>query len=90
MVRIIEIELENELLDNISKVHTTALGAERILRNMGLGNEVDVVAWCVDIIQSPDSTIVRRGKNYYIENKICIITVNAYSYTIITVHKTRK
>ena len=33
------------LIENIDKVHTTEMGAERIRRNLGLG-DTDVVAWC--------------------------------------------
>lgn len=31
--------------------------------------------------------IFRKGKNYYIKTNGCTITVNAYSYTVITAHK---
>ena len=31
-------------------------------------------------------TITRKGKNWYCELKNIIITINAYSYTIITAH----
>lgn len=34
--------------------------------------------------------IERRGKNWYISTDNCIITVNAYSYTIITAHKKKE
>lgn len=81
---------EGVLLANIAKVHTTELGVVRIARNMGLEDDIDVVEWCVHVIKSSEANIIRRGKNYYIENGICVITVNAYSYTIITVHKVKK
>lgn len=79
-----------ELLDNISRLHTTVLGAERLMRNLSLDDTVDVVAWCRQKIQSPGGTILRQGKNWYITADDCEITVNAYSFTIITAHRLKK
>ena len=79
----------NELLNNIHKLHTTELGEMRIKRNLSLDCK-DAVAWCRDRIVSPDAVIERNGKNWYITIDGCIITVNAYSYTIITAHKLRR
>lgn len=73
------------LLSHLDELHTTALGVERIKRNLSLTVE-DVVDWCRDIIRNPQSRIRRNGKNWYIENDKCVITVNAHSYTIITCH----
>ena len=42
------------------------------------------------MICSPEAVIERKGKNWYITVDGCIITVNAYSYTVITAHKLRK
>ena len=47
----------------------------------------DVVAWCKEQIQNPDALIARKGKNWYVNVHDYVITVNAYSYTIITAHK---
>lgn len=77
---------EKELVLNIDKIHTTELGAVRIRRNLTLSCE-DVVEWCKEKIQDPNAGISRNGKNWYVEVGGCIITVNAYSYTIITAHK---
>ncbi len=77
---------DNELLKNLDKLHTTELGIERIKRNLSL-NIDDVVVWCKDKIGSPDAVITRNGKNWYISISGYILTVNAYSYTIITAHK---
>lgn len=75
-----------ELIQNLNKLHTTELGVVRIKKNLSL--EVDnVVEWCRDKIKNPDATISRKGKNRYIIIDDCEITVNAYSYTIITAHK---
>jgi hypothetical protein len=76
--------INNDLILNIDKVHTTELGIERIKKNLDLDID-DVVKWCKHKIKYANSYIFRKGKNWYINN--CIITVNAYSYTIITAHK---
>ena len=81
--------MNNELLNNINKLHTTELGEMRIKRNLSLDCG-DAVAWCRDRIVSPEADIERNGKNWYITIDGCIITVNAYSYTVITAHKLRK
>lgn len=81
--------VKNELLENLEKIHTTELGAVRIKKNLFL--DVDnVVKWCVAKIKSTNATIIRNGKNWYVNVDDCIITVNAYSYTIITAHKEKK
>ncbi len=43
-----------------------------------------------DKIKSDNAVITRNGKNWYINIDACIITVNAYSYTIITAHKEKR
>lgn len=78
----------NDLLSNIDKIHTTELGIVRIKRNLSIETD-DVVSWCKQQIQQADS-IIRRGKNWYASINNAIITVNAYSYTIITAHKKQK
>lgn len=82
---------DNELLKNLDKLHTTELGVERIKRNLSLDLDTDdVVDWCKAKINSVNAVITRSGKNWYVNIDNCIITVNAYSYTIITVHKEKK
>jgi hypothetical protein len=76
----------NMLVINLDKVHTTDLGVERIKKNLCL-NVDDVVKWCKEKIKSQNSIIQRRGKNWYILFENFEITVNAYSYTIITAHR---
>lgn len=81
--------MNNELLNNLDKLHTTELGVVRIKRNLSL--EVDnVVEWCKDKIKSASAIITRNEKNWYVNVENCIITVNAYSFTIITAHKEKK
>ena len=80
--------MKNDLIENIEKLHTTAMGVDRIRRNLSLDDNVqDVVAWCRKRILDDRAIITRRGKNWYVTIDGCIITVNAYSYTIITAHK---
>ena len=77
------------LFDNIDRIHTTAMGVDRINKNLSL-NEVDVVEWCKSKIMSKKAEISKQGKNWYICIEGCIITVNASSYTIITAHKEKR
>ncbi len=78
-------EDKQTLLDNIGRIHTTVMGADRIRRNLSLA-DVDVVEWCKSRILSKDASISRQGKNWYVTIDGCVITVNASSYTIITAH----
>ena len=74
----------NELLKNINKLHTTDMGVQRIKRNLNL--EEDVVDYCKNKILNRKCDILKKGKNYYCKIDNIIITVNSYSYTIITAH----
>jgi hypothetical protein len=76
----------NDLIVNIEKIHTTELGVLRIKKNLCLDTN-DVVKWCIGKIKNKKSCIIKKGKNWYINIDEYIITVNAYSYTIITAHK---
>lgn len=80
---------DNDLLNHLDKLHTTELGVERIKRNLSLDTD-NVVDWCKNKIHSAGAAISRNGKNWYVNVDSCIITVNAYSYTIITAHKVKK
>lgn len=75
----------NELIKNINKLHTTELGAERIKRNLTLGID-DVVTWCKKCLNKADF-MTQVGKNWYVYWEGKVITINAFSYTIITAHK---
>ena len=85
----IHASLSNELIEKLDKLHTTELGVVRIKRNLSLDVD-DVVEWCRDKIKSDNAVITRNGKNWYINIDASIITVNAYSYTIITAHKEKR
>ena len=79
---------ENDLVENLDKLHTTPLGVLRITKNLSLTDN-DPVQWCRDFITAPDAEITRQGKNFYITDKNITVTVNARSYTIITAHKNK-
>ena len=73
------------LLDNISKVHTTEMGIDIIKKNLKL-NTNDVVEFCKNKILDKNCNIYKQGKNWYCEIDNIKITINSYSYTIITAH----
>ena len=79
------VEINNDLLINLDKLHTTQLGIERIKKNLDLDN-LDVVTWCNDKIKNADR-LIRKGKNYYAYFDNIVITINGHSFTIITAHK---
>ncbi len=86
MVNDLRMEDKKVLLNNIELVHTTEMGVERIKRNLKLETN-DVVEYCRQKISNNSCNIYRQGKNWYCEIEDIKITVNAYSYTIITAHK---
>ena len=73
------------LLSNIDKVHTTELGIGRIKKNLNLDN-VEIVAYCKNKVLDKKCSIYKQGKNWYCEIDNIKITINSYSYTIITAH----
>lgn len=73
------------LINNIDKIHTTKLGIERIKRNLKL-NTNNVVEYCKEKILDKNTKVTKQGKNYYCKKDNIVITVNSYSYTIITAH----
>lgn len=78
-------ESKEILLSNIDKLHTTEIGIDRIKRNLKINTE-NVVKYCKKKILDNNCNIYKQGKNWYCEVDNIIITVNSYSYTIITVH----
>ena len=48
------------------------------------------VEWCKSKIIAGNATIERMGKNWYVTVDGSIITVNAYSFTIIAAHKIKQ
>lgn len=73
------------LLSNIGKIHTTKMGIDRIKRNLKLDTS-DVVNYCKNKVLDKDCNIYKQGKNWYCEIDNIKITINSYSYTIITAH----
>ena len=73
------------LLANIDKIHTTKMGRERIRKNIKIDAN-DVVEYCRKKILERTCVIYKRGKNCYCEVNNIRITVNSFSYTIITAH----
>ena len=74
------------LIKNIDLVHTTEMGVDRIKRNLKIETN-DVVGYCKQKVLDKRCNIYRQGKNWYCEIEDIVITINAYSYTIITAHK---
>lgn len=74
------------LLENIDKVHTTLMGIERIKKNLCLETN-DVVKFCENKVLDKNCKIYKCGKNWYCDIENIIITINSYSYTIITAHR---
>ncbi|WP_196592240.1 DUF3781 domain-containing protein [Pectinatus frisingensis] len=78
----------NGLLTNLDKIHTTELGIKRITKNLNLDTP-DVIAWCRSQIKDARS-IVKTGKNWYVYSEDIVLTINSYSFTIITAHKEKR
>ena len=77
--------MNNELLNNIDKIHTTELGIKRLRNNLEINNE-DIINYLKKKINNDNSKISKKGKNYYCEIDNIIITINSYNYCIITAH----
>ena len=76
------------LLENLDKLHTTPLGKIRVQKNLVLKTD-DVVLWCQREIQKA-LAITKKGKNWYVYTTDAVITVNAFSYTVITAHRRKE
>lgn len=73
------------LLSNINKLHTTKMGIDRIKKNLKLEHN-NVVEYCKMKVIDKNCVICKQGKNWYCEIDNIRITINSYSYTIITAH----
>ena len=76
--------MNNELLLNTQKLHTTKMGIERIKKNLNING--NVVNYCKKLILNDKANIYKQGKNWYVEINNIKITINSSSYTIITAH----
>ena len=77
------------LFNNIDKVHTTEMVIDRIKKNLKLDTD-DVVEYCKNKVLDKNCNIYKQGKNWYCEIDNIKITINSYSYTIITAHKLKR
>lgn len=77
------------LLNNIDEVHTTKMGIDRIKKSLKLDAD-DVVEYCKNKVLDKNCNIYKQGKNWYCEIDNIKITINSYSYTIITAHKLKR
>ena len=77
------------LLNNIDEVHTTKMGIDRIKKNLKLDTD-DVVEYCKNKVLDKKCNIYKQDKNWYCEIDNIKITINSYSYTIITAHKLKR
>ena len=73
------------LLSNVDKFHTTKMGIDRIRKNLKLDTN-NVVEYCKNKVLDKNCNIYKQGKNWYCEIDNIKITINSYSYTIITAH----
>ena len=73
------------LLSNIKRIHTTEMKIDRIKKNLKIDIN-DVVEYCKNKILDKNCNIYKQGKNWYCEIDNIRITINSYSYTIITAH----
>lgn len=84
----------NNLIKNINLIHTTEMGYQRIIKNVGIfdkniqKNREFILNFCKQIIKNPKSNITIAGKNYYVSNNDVTLTINRHSFTIITAKKT--
>ena len=76
------------LLQNIDKIHTTEMGIDRIKKNLKL-NTNNVVELCKNKVLDNNCNIYKQGKNWYCEIDNIKITINSYTYTIITAHTSK-
>ena len=77
------------LFNNIDKVNTTEMGIDRIKKNLKLDTYY-VVEYCKNKVLDKNCNIYKQGKNWYCEIDNIKITINSYSYTIITAHKLKR
>ena len=80
-----EWKIKRYCLINIDKIHTTEMGIDRIKRNLKI-DTADVVEYCKNKVLDKNCNIYKQGKNWYCEVENIKMTINSYSYTIITAH----
>lgn len=73
------------LLENIENLSSTNLGEKRIQKNLNLKDE-NPIEFCKSQILNPNCEIIKKGKNFYCKTDNIVITVNSFSFGIITAH----
>ena len=73
------------LLDHLDKIHTAEMDIGRIKRNLNIDAD-DVVAYCKNKVPDKNCKIYKQGKNWYCGVDHIKITINSFSYTIITAY----
>ena len=74
-----------ELLNNLDQLHTTALTIGRIKRGLNI-DVPDIIEYCRNKIKSEDANITYKGKNWYVQIEGgCTITINASNYNILAI-----
>lgn len=76
---------KDELLRNINKIHTTEMGIGWIKKNLKSYTS-DVVEYCKNKVFNKKCDIYKQGKKWCCEIDNIKISINSYSYTIITAH----
>lgn len=71
---------------DVTKLHTTPLGEDRIRRNLGLQGD-DIINLCRCWVLDDNAVITRKGKNWSVEVCHVRLTINANSNTVITAHR---
>ncbi len=76
-----EYEVETIFIDRLQEMNYTYVD---------LKNYDDVVEYCKNKVLDKNCNIYKQGKNWYCEIDNIKITINSYSYTIITAHKLKR
>ena len=69
----------------LTEVIKNEMGIDRIRKNLKIDTK-DVVVYCKNKVMDKNCNIYKQGKNWYCEVDNIKITINSYSYTIITAH----
>lgn len=77
------------LIENIDRIHTTPMGVDRIKRNLLLDDSIDVIEMAKSIVRNKNANIIKTGKNFYVRLEDVVLTINSYSYTIITAKRVK-
>lgn len=75
------------LVEKIDKIHLTFLSEKRIKKNLRTDAD-DILLFCKTLITDKSSSVIKKGKNYYVSLNGITLTVNASTFTVITAHKT--